>query len=54
MSTFHVARHEPTKLQPLAAIIHWTHNLIILQRPRELRGQLPSPAEIGKLLEDAK
>ena len=25
---------------------------IVKQLPRELRGQLPSPAEIGKLLED--
>lgn len=27
---------------------------IVKQLPRELRGQLPSPAEIGKLLEDVK
>ena len=27
---------------------------IVKQLPRELRGQLPSPAEIGKFLEDVK
>jgi predicted nuclease of restriction endonuclease-like (RecB) superfamily len=71
MSEFYVAYRDLPKLQPLVAIIGWSHNLIILQRcsdplerefcirilkqlPRELRGQLPSPAEIGKLLEDVK
>jgi len=55
-------------VQPLVAQIAWTHNLLIIQRckdplgvatyrivkrlPKALQGQLPSPQQIGRLLEN--
>ena len=49
MREFYFAYCDLPKVQPLVAQIGWTH--MVKRLPRELKGQLPSPTEIAKLLE---
>jgi len=55
MSEFCPDCGKPRELQPVVAISGQTRSYrIVKELPRELKGQLPSPAEISKLLEDVK
>jgi predicted nuclease of restriction endonuclease-like (RecB) superfamily len=49
MRQFYQEYCESPKLQPQVREISWSHNFIL---PKALKGQLPSPKDIAKLLED--